>query len=299
MRRTPRRRAVLYVLIVVVGILAPTTIDAQSPALDPLALPSFAIFELSAETVPYDLEQKYRARELAGMRAALEKQRAETIQSTTDETVKTRARDNRLFYFMVPITFYASRHLFAKETWTDEELREGQQLAAFIAWIAGKPELTIANTERAAFRAGLVKLRNWFVAVCRDNKTLPAMLLLTDDLFYGGQDIDIARVTQLTPVQTMAIPDTQASFVLLTDGAKPEPLIIGVINADGSARWLKRYSGAPLGAITSATAHEYGIKKLDGHGYVCWVRASWDFGTESSRIYLDESLNLRFYYLSW
>lgn len=292
------KRATLYLLIALVGVPAPIA-STQGSLSERLALPSFAIFDLSPDTVPPDLERKYQARELAGMRSEMEKQRAEAIRSTTDATVRATAKDNRLFYYVVPITFYASRHLFAKEAWTAEEVTEGQQLAAFIAWIAGKPELLIENPERTAFRAGLVALRNWFAVLCRDNKTLPAMLLLTDDLFYGGESIDVARVSQLTRVQTISIPDTQASFVVLSDGSKPEPLILGVVNADGRARWLRRYSAAPLGAIAGATSHESGIKKLDGHGYVCWLRASWGFGTEASRIYLDESLNLRFYYLSW
>jgi hypothetical protein len=292
------KRAILCYVIVLLGLSAARTSNAQSP-LAPLALPSFAIFDLSPDTVPPDLERKYKARELAGMRSAMEKQRADTIRSTTDETVRATAKDNRVFYFVVPITFYASRHLFAKETWTAEDVTEGQQLAAFTAWIAGKPELMIEKTGQSAFRSGLVELRNWFVAVCRDNKTLPAMLFLTDDLFYGGKEIDVARVSQLTPVKTIAIPDTQASFVVFTDGLPPEPLIIGVVNSDGRPRWLRRYSAAPLGAIASATTHENGIKKLDGHGYVCWLLASWRFGTAPSRVYLDESLNLRFYYLSW
>lgn len=180
-----------------------------------------------------------------------------------------------------------------------EEVTEGRQLAAFIAWIAGKPELMIEKTDQRAFRSSLVKLRNWFAGVCRDNKTLPAMLFLTDDLFYGGEEINLARVSQLTPVTTIAIPERQASFVVFTDGSQPEPLILGVVDSDGRPRWLRRYSAAPLGAIASATSHENGIKKLDGHGYVCWLLASWRFGTAASRIYLDESLNLRFYYLSW
>lgn len=281
------------------GIAAQTTIEAQRPAREPLALPSFSIFELSPSTVSPDLERKYKAGELAGMRTMLEKNRAEAIQSTTDETVKARAKDNRLFYYLVPITFYASRHLFEKETWSAEELREGQQLAAFVAWIAANPKLAIDSTGPTAFRSGLARLSNWFAMMCRNNKTLPLMLSLTDDLFFGGEDIDVARVASLTVLTRTQIPDTDASFVLLSDGAKPEPMIIGVVNANGKARWLKRYSAAPFGTIASATAHENGIKKLDGHGYVCWLLASWGFGTEASRIYLDQSLNLRFYYLSW
>jgi hypothetical protein len=292
------RIAVLAALLLNL-MLGARTSNAQRAALEPLALPSFAIFELSSDTVPPDVERKYKASELAGVRLALEKQRAEAIQSTTDRTVRATARDNRLFFFVVPITFYASRHLFAKESWTSEEVREAHQLAAFIAWIAAKPGLVIEKSDQTGIRSGLVMLRNWFAGVCRDNKTLPAMLLLTDDLFYGGEAIDAARVPQLASVKTIAIPDTQASFVVLSDGSKPEPLIIGVVNADGSARWLKRYSAAPLASIANATSHENGIKKIDGHGYVCWLLASSNFGTEASRIYLDESLNLRFYYLSW
>jgi hypothetical protein len=289
----------LAVLILVVSSAAPITINAQNPAVERLALPSFSIFELSPSTVPVDLERKYQAGELAGLRASLEKQRAEAIASTTDTAVKARAKDNRLFYYVVPITFYASRHLFEKESWTATEVREGQRLAAFLAWIAANPKLEIESTDPAAFRAALARLRNWFATMCRDNKTLPLMLSLTDDLFLGGQDIDVARVSGLTVVNRTPIPDTGASFVVLSDGAKPEPLILGVVNADGKARWLKRYSAAPLGAIARVAAHENGIKKLDEHGYVCWLRASLEFGTNASRIYLDQSLNLRFYYLSW
>jgi hypothetical protein len=265
----------------------------------PLALPSFSIFELSPETVPADVERKYKATELAALRAMLETSRAETIQSTTDQTVRARANDNRLFYYIVPITFYASRHLFEKDEWTAEEVREGQQLAAFIAWLAADSKLTIDRTDRDAYRSGLVRLRNWFATLCRDNKTLPAMMFLADDLFFGGEDIDVARFAALNPVATFRIPDREANFVVLGDSAKPEPLIIGVVNADGTPRWLKRYSAVPLGAIMNAKPHEYGIRKLEGHGYVCWLVAILDFGTEASRIYLDESLNLRFYYLSW
>lgn len=232
------------------------------------------------------------------MRATLEKNRAEAIQSTTDETVKARAKDNRLFYYVIPITFYASRYLFEKGAWTPEEVREGQQLGAFIAWIASNPALAIERTEPTAFRAGLVRLSNWFAMMCRNDKTLPLMLSLTDDLFLGGEAIDVSGAASLTVVARAPIPGSDASFVVLSDGARPEPLVIGVLNSDGKARWLKRYTAAPLGAIAGVAPHENGVKKLDEHGYVCWLRANLEFGTTASRVYLDRSLNLRFYYIS-
>lgn len=292
------KRTILGLLIVLIALQAQPTIHGQSAPLEPLALPSFSIFDFSPEKTPAALEQMYQAGNLAGILSGFDKVKA-TASASDDEAVRARAQGYKITYFVLPIVFYASRHLFSKEDWTAEELKEGQQLSAYIAQIAQTPDLTIESTEPRSFRRGLVRLRNWFVALSHDNKTLPALMFSSDDLFYGGEDIDIVRFPELKLVESTPIQDQRASFVILTDGKKPEPMIIGVQNSDGKVRWLKRFSGQSAGEIADVMMGEDGITKLDGYGYICRLLASWTYGTEGSRVYLDESLNLRFYYVSW
>lgn len=267
---------------------------AQSPNLpgnpqeNSLQLPSLAIFGLPALGATTNLEKPINAKELEKFIAGIDKARAgKGVAKTTN------------YYWVIPMVFSRARNLFAKATWTKEEIKQGQEISDFFARIFAKPELKIDRTDPESFKNGLSALRNWFVSLCQDNKILGLMIYTTDDGPFFGETVAAERISGMRLLGSIQIPDQQASFVLLTDRSQPEPIIIGVINDDQSVRWLKRYSGAPAGRISSATVVERTISPVQGYGYGCRLMADWSYGFEPSTIYLDDSLNLRFYFISW
>jgi hypothetical protein len=88
--------------------------------------------------------------------------------------------------------------------------------------------------------------------MCKDNKTLASMIFTIDDGPFLGSDIDVSTFPKMKLIESAPIPGKQASFVLMSDGSQPEPMIIGVLNEDKSVKWLKRFSNSPHGRITSA-----------------------------------------------
>ena len=253
------------------------------PAADPqeqrLQLPSFAIFGLPGESA--GVEKPVTAKELEKFVAGVEKNRAR----------KGVIREPN-YYALIPIIFYRARNLFAKEPWTKEEIKQGQAISAFFARIFAKPELKIEKADPESFRNGLKTLSNWFVSLCQDNRTLGLMIYTEDRGPFFGEDVDAGRMSELRLLGAIEIPDQEASFVVMKDQGQPEPIIIGVVNADTSVRWLKRFSGLPTGRVTSATLVQRTIFQLQGHGYVCRLMADWSYGFDPSVIYLDDALNL-------
>jgi hypothetical protein len=261
------------------------TVDSQENSLQ---LPSFSIFGLPTPAETTNIEKPIHSKEFEKFIASVERAKASKgIRKAPD------------YYWIIPIIFYRARNLFAKALWTKEEIKQGQEISAFLARLFAKPDLKIEKPDPESFRNGLKTLRNWFVSLCQDNRTLGLMIYTTDDGPFFGEHVDAGRISELRLQESVQIPDQQASFVLMTDRGHPEPVIIGVVNADGSVRWLKRYSGAPKGRITSATFVKRTIFLLEGYGYVCGLMADWSYGFEQSAIYLDDSLNLRFYFISW
>src|SRR5262252_9738090 len=120
-----------------------------------LELPSFSIFGLSAADLPEELSKPYSEAELKAFIADVEKRESQHQATRTERP-----------YFIVPFIFFKSRSLFSKESWTDEEIKEGQQISDFLATYTGKSDLRIERSDQASFRHGLVRLRDWFAAMC-------------------------------------------------------------------------------------------------------------------------------------
>jgi len=289
------QRQIVYLLILILSTSATVCGQAAqssnltvNPQENSLQLPSMAIFGLPSSGETTNLERPISSKELEKFIAGIEKAR-----------VSKGGTKSLNYYWVIPMIFYRARNLFAKASWTKEELKQGQEISGFFAKIFAKPDLKIDKTDPQSFKNGLSLLRNWFVSLCQDNKTLGLMIYTTDDGPFFGEDVAADRISGMRLLESIQIPDQQASFVLLTDRRQPEPIIIGVINDDTSVRWLKRYSGAPKGKITSATVVQRTISQVQGYGYGCRLMADWSYGFEPSTIYLDDSLNLRFYFISW
>ena len=123
------------------------------------------------------------------------------------------------------------------------------------------------------------------------------MMFTFDDGPYQGQKVDETKFLQWKRLSSATIPGSKSKFVLMTDNQKPEPMIIGVMNADNSLLWAKRYSDKPAGNgnLSNAELHKQTVTKVEDYGY----KLVMSMGGEASVVYLDEKLELRFYYVSW
>src|SRR5262249_9251221 len=137
-------------------------------------------------------------------------------------------------FWLIPLAIYKSRALFAKESWTLEEIAQGQRLGAFFARLTDKPELRIEKSDQKSFGEGLLRLRDWFASLCRENSTLASMIYTLDDGPFFGEEVDANEYSKMKLVESAPIPNKRASFVLMTDLSKPEPMIIGVLGEDKS-----------------------------------------------------------------
>jgi hypothetical protein len=253
-----------------------------------LELPSLAIFGWSPSVVPKEGDKPFSAAELEQFLTEKEKHEAEI-----------KRNEKEPFYWLIPMVFYKSRNLFSKESWTVEEINQGKLISNFFARLTSKPDLSIEGSDQESFRHGLVKLRDWFASLCRDNKTLASMIFTLDDGPFFGGEIDTKAYPEMKLIESVTIPGKQASFVLMTDGNQPEPMVIGVLSEDKSIRWLKRFSNKPAGRITEAELQKPAIYKIEGYGYAVALMTDGSSGRERSHVYLDDDLNLRFYYVSW
>ena len=253
---------------------------------DGFELPNFSIFGVS--TVSKKFDKPFDSNELEQFLEEIKKQEGE------DKTVKEERP-----YWIIPMIFYRSRSLFSKKSWTVKEIEEGQLISRFLARLTDKHDLKIEASDQEAFKEGLARLRDWFASMCQDNKTLASMIFTLDDGPFFGGEVDKNQVSGLKVVDSVFIPDRQASFVIMTSRGEFEPIIIGVQNEDKTIRWVKRFSGAPKGRISDAILQRPAVVRLEGYGYVLLLMADWKYGHERSHVYLDESLNLRFYYVSW
>jgi hypothetical protein len=253
-----------------------------------LRLPSFSIFGLSPSTVPKEFDKPLSPTEF-------DQFLTEILRRETENKI---AKNERPFW-VIPMVFYKSRNLFSKESWSIEEIEEGQQISKFFARLTGKPDLEIKGSGQQAFRIGLISLKDWFASMCHDNKMLASMIFTLDDGPFFGVDIDVDKFPKMKLIESAPIPDKQASFLLMTDGDEPESMVIGILNDDKSVRWLRSYSNSPQGRITDSWLQKPAIYRIESYGYAVALMTDGSSGTERSRVYLDESLNLRFYYVSW
>jgi hypothetical protein len=260
---------------------------AMAPQQESLQLPSFAIFGLPSSEENASIDKQVNAKELNKFIAGVEKARAS----------KGAVREPN-YYSIVPTVFYRARNLFAKQTWTKEEIKQGMVISAFFAKLFAKPELKIEQIDPQSFRKGLQTLRNWFVALCSDNRTLGLMIYTEDQGPFFGEAIDASRFSEFKLLESAPLGDHGARFVVMKETHQLEPIIIGVVNADDAVLWLRRFSGAPKGHITSAIFVKREINQLGSDGYICRLMIDGSFGFQPSSIYLDSSFNLRFYFVS-
>jgi hypothetical protein len=251
-----------------------------------LSLPPFSIFGLDSNETIISSSKPLSSKELEKLIAAVEKSRAAGGANATR------------YYRVVPVVFHRMRGLFTKSSWTKAEVKQGQDVSAFLARLFVKPDLKIEQIDPVSFKKGLQNLRNWFVSLCRDNRTLGLMVYTDDAGPFFGEEVAAERLGALKVLESIPIPDRQARFVLMQDRGAREPIVIGVVNDDGSVRWLRRLIAAPSGRVTSASFMRRTIYEVDGYGYVCPLMAEWDAGLQQSPVYLDESLNLRFYFIA-
>ena len=250
-----------------------------------LKLPPFSIFGLEPSGSSKEVEKPFDAEELEEFLVAIGKKERKN------------QKENE-YYWIIPNVFYQLRTLFSKEAWTDEEIKQGQQASHFFARLVNNPDLTIKKTDQASFATGLVALRNWFASLCGDNKTLSAMIFTLDDGPFFGENVAAKNFSKMKLIESAPILDQRASIVLMTDGIQPNPMIIGVLNDDKSVRWLKRYSNPP-NRIAWAELQKPAIFKVAGYGYAVELMTEGTSGRERSSVFLDEKLNLRFYFVSW
>lgn len=252
-----------------------------------LELPPFSIFALPLSDNPDEMQSGLDQSELE---AFLAQAKGDRLKSSFAE---------HHYLWIVPMVFYKSRGLFTKRSWASEELKQGQLISSFLARLADRPELTISRLDQDTFRRGLVRLRDWFVSLCQDNQTLAAMIFTLDSGPFFGSEGDSLRLTEMKLIGSVRIPGQRARFVLVTDGKQPEPMIVGVVNEDESVRWLVRLSGLRQGRLVTAPLRNDIARKVEGYGWTLDLMAERLSRNIRCRIYLDESLNLRFYYLSW
>jgi len=252
-----------------------------------LKLPSFSIFGLPLSGDPIesgDLVEQSRLDDF------LHKVNAERAKDGLKEGD---------YLWIVPMILYKSRGLFYKDSWTSEEVKQGQMITRFLGRLADKPDLIIIEPDQDSFGKGLARLRDWFVSLCRDNRTLASMIFTLDSGPFFGEEIAVNRVRAMRLIGSVAIPKQRARFVLMTDETQPEPMVVGVINSDNSVRWLKRLRGTPKARIANAALAERKMVTQEGYGFVLRLIADWSSKGQRCSLYLDESLRLRFYYLSW
>lgn len=275
--------------VLLLTLVISTPLAARAQTQTELALPSLSIFGFPLPSSPENekFDHPYSAQEFESFLA-------EVNRVAQEQTITEMQRKKTRASFIIPLAFYRSRYLFKPQVWTEANIKEGQLISNFFARLVERPELEIKATDQASFGRGLQDLRDWFANLTQDNETLGAMIFTMDDGPFFGQQVDERRFNSWKRLQSSAIPGTRAKFVLMTDNRAPEPMIIGVMNADNSLLWARRYSN-DSGNLSNANLSQASVKRVEDYGF----QVNMSSGGESSRVYLDEKLGLRFYYVSW
>ena len=256
---------------------------SQSPQLESLRLPSFSIFGIEQDQIEdAKLNSQMPEAEMEKLlQAATEKSRGLPREIAKPDPIS----------FVIPIVMFRSRRLFAQSSWSTQDIAEGQRISRFFARLTAKPELEIFSSKPAVFRDGLVNLRNWYADLCNRNSTLSKMMFTFDDGPYFGFPLPRERYSSLELIKAKKIPGRNEKFALFTDGKTAEPIFIGVLAPNGALKWAARFNKNSSVTINGAYLSDQFSETIDGYGFVCRVN--------QCRIYLDENLNLRFYFVSW
>ena len=283
-----------FCLCLTLALVAAANLNTQGQTAPPkasqaktsgLALPSFSVFGLPPEEKIEILDRPFSSAELEELLVAIEP--ARKLPASTRK---------RAGYFYIPMVFYRSRHLFVPQQWTKADIEEGRTISRFFARLARQPDLEIKANDPRGFEQGLRRLSQWFGGLCQNNEDLAAMMFTLDDGPYRGQKVDEKKFMEWKRVGSAILPGSKARFVLMTDNRAPEPMIIGVLNADNSLLWARRLSSKSVGDghLASAQLTSRAATQLEGYGYKLTMRMG-----ESSVVYLDKDFQLRFYFVSW
>ena len=121
-------------------------------------------------------------------------------------------------------------------------------------------------------------------------------------LEYGpffGQEVDTNNLPETKVVGSVKIPGQAAKFVLMTYARETEPIMIGVINPDKTLRWVKSLTTDRQARVVEVVVQDSTAVRLEGYGYVLSLTEVLNSQKGRYLLYLDESLNLRFYFLYW
>jgi hypothetical protein len=279
----------LTLLLLAMPALAQTKLPTASEKRAPensLELPPFSIFGIFPEAPAAKFEEPLRAEEL------------EKLLTQIKRLPSTSPASKRSYYVLIPFFMYSRQKLFLKTSWTQEEIEQGRLLGNFLSQLVDKPELKIEGADQESFKQGLLRLKNWYASLYYDNQTLGLLIFTMDDGPFFGGNMETEKFSSMKLIDSESIPGSDARFVLLSDENQQEPMIIGVLNKDNSIRWLKRFRNPP-GRISKAELQKPGVHKIEKVGYIVNLMTNGSSGEERSRVYLDESLNLRFYFVSW
>ena len=300
-----------------------TTKQAAHGERSALALPSFSIFEASRmwpllgpdeplnvkeiEELMAEVGQVGAAADVAEAAVASEGAEADDAEDTSDlddagdsADAEAELDTARATYPFIPLVLYRSRHLFEKDAWSADEIELGRALAQFLATTFEHPDLEIKTSDPTAFRTGLERIRDWYAALCRDNKALARMIFTMDDGPFQGTDVDESDVSAMQKVNSVLIPGTRARLTLLRRAEQDEPMVIAALTDADALVSAVGLSGRPNGTIkTVEFADDAPVEELKGFGYKVSLIADWTYGKEYMHLYLDGDLKVRFYYVSW
>ena len=259
----------------------------QLPQLESLRLPSFSIFGWDKFKDEPKLNVPYSEKELQELMDAFKRPRAFNGAPNSDSRQK---YDNR-FLPAVALVMFRSRRLFAQSSWSTPDMEEGRRISRFFARLMNRPELEIHSSNPGPFRDGLVNIRKWYADLCNRNSTLGEMFFTIDTGPNYGFPLPRERYSSLELIESKKIPGRNEQFALFTDGKTSEPIFIGVLAPNGALKWAARFNKNSGMTINGAYLSDQFSETIDGYGFVCRVN--------QCRIYLDENLNLRFYFVSW
>jgi hypothetical protein len=79
-----------------------------------------------------------------------------------------------------------------------------------------------------------------------------------------------------------------------------EPMAIAVLTNDDEPVSAVKLTAKPVGAIKDVSfVDKEPVEELEDFGYKISLVADWNYGKEYMHLYLDESLKIRFYFVSW
>lgn len=253
---------------------------------------------------PLEAEDIKALREYCRKMNKVSKQTSETMEKmelTEPDEDPTPARDFN--YSMLPYVFYGIRHLYAKETWSEEEVRLGKVVGGLFAGMTGNKNLAFHETDPESFRAGLVKMTKWFEALCEDNRVLANMINTMDDGPFYGEDADHVDLIGAEEVGAAELLSEDGKLMLYRTGSDNNPMVLQHVNKDGKVVWQKRLTSSSGGIDSASFATKKSDNKsfttLGGMGYKIHMYVDWAFGYEYCHLYLDGKCRLRFYYLGW